>query len=103
MTLILNLEPEVTSRLHEEAARRGISEEAVAAELIDNALPQSDSFKLSKGGNPIIQRTDENTGDYLIRLSDEFRASISDDEWAELPSDHARNYKHYLYGARKEE
>jgi hypothetical protein len=40
MTLTLNLPPESASRLHEEAQRLGLSEEAAASALLDRLLAE---------------------------------------------------------------
>jgi len=43
MTLTLNLPPESASRLHEEALRLGLSEEAAASALLDRLLAEMEA------------------------------------------------------------
>lgn len=38
----------------------------------------------------------------IWEIAAEIAATVPDEEWAKVPNDLARNYKHYLYGAPKE-
>lgn len=39
----------------------------------------------------------------LLEMFDRLRDSVPPDTWDNVPTDYAKNYKHYLYGHPKEE
>lgn len=44
-----------------------------------------------------------NSSSNVLLAIKEIGDRVPDDEWANLPSDFAKNIRHYLYGAEKEE
>ena len=53
----------------------------------------------------VVQDTDEPVYDptSVLRIFDRIHKSTPESAWADMPTDGARNYKHYLYGFPKEE
>ncbi len=43
----------------------------------------------------------DETAKPIWKVAEEIAAAVPDEEWQKLPTDLARNYKHYLYGAPK--
>ena len=41
-------------------------------------------------------------GDAILRIFEEIHESLPDSEWDALPTDGAKNKKHYLYGYPKQ-
>ena len=48
-------------------------------------------------------KVSEDTGESLLEMFDRLRKSVPPEAWEGLPSDGAKNYKHYLYGHPKVE
>jgi hypothetical protein len=92
MTLTIDVPPALEAKLESIAAQRGVD----VPQLVVGTLEKLESPK------PSGRRDGENTGEYIIRLADEVRASMSDADWMARPSDYAHNYKHYLYGAKND-
>lgn len=62
-------------------------------------LPQ-ETLSLSWGGNP---GSSKSTGQSILEMFDELHRSAPEGAFDALPTDGARNYKHYLYGFTKDE
>ncbi len=52
---------------------------------------------------PSGEPTSDNAGQSILEMFDEIHRSMPEGAFDELPTDGARNYKHYLYGFPKEE
>lgn len=52
---------------------------------------------------PSREPTSGNAGQSILEMFDEIHRSMPEGAFDELPTDGARNYKHYLYGFSKEE
>ena len=48
-------------------------------------------------------KVSEDTGESLLEMFDRLRKSVPPEAWDGLPTDGAKNKKHYLYGHPKEE
>jgi hypothetical protein len=90
MTLTLELPGDVEERLRAEAARAGVPpEDYVLRKVAEPAkVPGQDVMM---------------PGDRILAIAEKFWAAIPDEERADLPTDAAQNYKHYLYGYPREE
>ncbi len=94
MTLMIDLPPNIEENLELIAAQRGVNVQDVVIEALGQLRPEKPEKPVRREGEPI--------GEYLVRMAEELRAAIPDAEWTGQPNDHAKNYKHYLYGAAKE-
>lgn len=74
MTLTLNLPPESASRLHEEALRLGLSEEAAASALLDRLLAEMESEDRQDVEDAKRILAEENMSEYYTL--DDFRKAI---------------------------
>ncbi|MCE2458239.1 MAG: antitoxin family protein [Dehalococcoidia bacterium] len=45
---------------------------------------------------------EESVGVRLLKMAEKLRESVPPEAWDSLPTDGAKNYKHYLYGSSKE-
>ena len=54
-------------------------------------------------GPPSGEPTSAHAGQSILEMFDEIHRSMPEGAFDELPTDGARNYKHYLYGFPKEE
>jgi hypothetical protein len=93
MTLEIDLSPTLQEKLEAIAAQRGLDVPHLVVETLEKLDPPTSSHR----------RAGESSGEFILRLAEEMRASMPEADWMGMPSDHARNYKHYLYGAPKEE
>ena len=64
---------------------------------VENGASQGDASKKSGKETPYDPNTQS-----LSEMLREVRESVPDSTWDSLPTDGARNYKHYLYGFPKE-
>jgi len=64
--------------------------------------PQKTS-QLPNAEPPPGEPTSGNAGQSILEMFDEFHRSMPEGAFDDLPTDGARNYKHYLYGFPKEE
>lgn len=87
MTLIIELPPAVEAWLSDEAKREGLS-------LEDYALK-----KLAER-EPVASQGETGSGEYVLRLVQEFKESLPEEDWRGLPPDYATNYKEYVRARR---
>ncbi len=64
----------------EAAASDGAASDGAAAAVSDSASPQT------------------NAGESILEMFERIRNSAPPDAWDNMPTDGAKNYKHYLYG-----
>ncbi len=69
------------------------------AAWIDRRRSQIESAHPSSGNGDSASGTNDDRP--IWEVIAEIGASIPDEEWKKVPTDLARNYKHYLYGAPK--
>lgn len=63
-------------------------------------LEEGDQVTVSIEGGPAAGETG---GESLLEMFDRLRKSVPPEAWDEMPTDGAKNYKHYLYGHSKVE
>lgn len=88
MTLMIDLPPAVEARLLSEAEREGLSIEEYALRKLGTP----------KDNAPTAQ---VDSGSYVLKLVQEFKDSVSEEEWNGLPADFAVNYKDYIQAQRR--
>lgn len=79
----------------------------VKATYANGVLTPSEPLDLEEGEQVTVsiedaQSSGEARGESLLEMFDRLRRSVPADTWDDLPSDLARNKKHYLYGHPKE-
>ena len=79
----------------------------LTAEYINGALKPLEPLNLKEGTvvTLYIEEQDQNKRQVhsALETADRIRESASADIWDNLPTDGAKNYRHYLYGHPKEE
>jgi len=89
MSVILN--PKLQERI---AAKLESGEYRSADEVVEKGLDLLDG----KEARPATTELNFPIWDRIIKLGQQ----VPDEEWADVPTDFARNLEHYLYGAPKE-
>ena len=79
----------------------------VRATYANGVLMPLEPLDLEEGKQVTVSIEDEPPsgearGESLIEMFDRLRKSVPADTWDDLPSDFAKNKKHYLYGHPKE-
>ena len=99
--------PPTPSRVRNFPERRTGKALRLTAEYINGALKPLEPVDLKEGTvvTLYIEEQDQNKRQVHspLETADRIRESASADKWDNLPTDGARNYRHYLYGHPKEE
>ena len=79
----------------------------LTAEYVNGALKPLEPLDLQEGAvvTLYIENQGENNQKYhpALEIADRLRQSAPADVWDNMPTDSAKNYRHYLYGHPKEE
>ena len=79
----------------------------LTAEYVNGALKPLEPLDLQEGAvvTLYIEEQGENSRQHhsALEIADRIRRSAPPDVWDDMPTDAAKNYRHYLYGHPKEE
>ena len=79
----------------------------LTAEYVNGALKPLEPLELQEGAlvTLYIEEQGENKQKHhsALEIADRIRRSAPSDVWDDMPTDEAKNYRHYLYGHPKEE
>ena len=90
MPLNIELPAEVERKLSREAARNGVDLPRYAAGVLERSVRDVPA-----------ESVEETAGQRLLDILERLHAEVPPDTWHDVPTDLARNYKHYLYGHPK--
>ena len=78
----------------------------IKAKYSNGVIEPLEKLNLEEGAELLVQIQEEpkptNAGASIIRIFEKARISVPESAFDDLPTDGAKNYKHYLYGFPKE-
>ena len=78
----------------------------IKAKYSNGVIEPLEKLNLEEGAEILVQIQQEpkptNAGESIIRIFEKARESVPESAFDDLPTDGAKNYKHYLYGFPKE-
>lgn len=78
----------------------------IKAKYSNGVIEPLEKLNLEEGAELLVQIQEEpkptNAGASIIRIFEKARKSVPESAFDDLPTDGAKNYKHYLYGFPKE-
>ena len=78
----------------------------IKAKYSNGVIKPLEKLNLEEGAELLVQIQQEpkptNAGESIIRIFEKARESVPESAFDDLPTDGAKNYKHYLYGFPKE-
>ncbi len=78
----------------------------LTAEYVNGALKPLEPLDLQEGAVVTLYIEEEGQSkqqESILDMTDRLRQSAPADVWDKMPTDSAKNYRHYLYGHPKEE